>query len=113
MGVSRRQALNYLRSSGFSPEQVRQIEQGLREFDDDIRAAILPEPGNDLKTPLPREMEQHFLILETLLQLASVAGDLYIMQDMTRHLASDKLAGKIAELRDLLIEVNEEFCFEY
>lgn len=110
--MTRRQALNYLRSSGFSPEQVRQIEQGLREFDDDIRPAILPEPGNDLKTPLPREMEQRFLFLETLLQLASVAGDLYILQDMKHQPASDELAGKIAELRDLLKEVNEDFCFE-
>lgn len=110
--MTRRQSLNYLRSSGFSPEQVHEIEKGLREFDD-IRPAILPEPGNDLNIPLPREMEQRFLFLETLLQLASVAGDLYILQDLKHQHASDELAGKIAELRDLLKEVNEQFCFEY
>lgn len=110
--MTRRQALSYLRSSGFSPEQVREIEQGLREFDD-IQPAILPEPWKELDIPLPREMEQRFLFLETLLQLASVAGDLYILQDLKHQPASYELARKIAELRDLLKEVNEQFCFEY
>lgn len=110
--MNRKQALNYLRSSGFSPQQVLEIEKGLREFDEPL---ILNPVSHEkeISEDLPMLMKQHFAVLECLLELASVAGDLYILEKPNRSEMSPELFLLMEDLTKHLKAFNEAFCFEF
>lgn len=111
---TRKQALLYLRSSGYSPEQVRKIEEGLREFDEPLILNNNPVSNEkEISEDLPMLMKQHFAVLECLLELASVAGDLYILEKPNRSEMSPELFLLMEELTKHLKAFNEAFCFEF
>ena len=68
------------------------------------------DPG---EVELPRIMTQRFAVLNCLLEIASVAGDLYILEKPTRAEMSDGLRADMEDLTKRLKEFNEHFCFEF
>lgn len=66
-----------------------------------------PEP-----TELPPLMTQRFKVIDCLLELSSVAGDLYIIQSQKFEMSLD-LRQQMEDLTELLKTFNNSFCNEY
>ena len=74
---------------------------------------VFPDPEQEAKEDLSIIMKQHFAILNCLLELASVAGDLYILEKPNRQEMSPELFMMLEDLTKRLKEFNDAFCFEF
>lgn len=75
---------------------------------------VVPDPEQAAKQEdLPMIMKQHIGVINCLIELASVAGDLYILEKPDKSEMSPELYLLMEDLTKRLKEFNEAFCFEF
>lgn len=78
----------------------------------DSEEEATPKESEEQKEELSSFMSQRFEILNCILELASVAGDLSILESQTNEM-SDQLFNEMCDLTKALKKFNKDFCFQY
>ena len=104
--------LYYTRNQKINPVFQKPVKIPLSDIEEVVWVLDKPEPVHDTDE-LPESMTQFHAVMDTLISLADVSGDLAILANKPQYQMSHELRTELESLQFSLKHFNESFYFEF